>query len=73
MVQEAIASALPQPRKKTERPHPKLQAVIPFIDAILQGDRQAPRLYIDEQTPAGIQLQNLLGLLSPGREGPGKA
>ena len=43
MVREAIASALPKPRKKTERPHSKLQAAMPFIDAILQGDRQAPR------------------------------
>ena len=43
MVREAIVSALPKPRKKTERPHSKLQAAIPFIDQILQGDRQAPR------------------------------
>src|SRR5712691_1892296 len=43
MVREAIASALPKARKKTERPHSKLQAAIPFVDQILQGDRQAPR------------------------------
>jgi transposase len=43
MVREAIASALPKPRKKTERPHSKLQSAIPFIDQILQADRQAPR------------------------------
>lgn len=43
MVREAIASAWPKPRTKTERPHLKLQAAIPLIDQILQGDRQAPR------------------------------
>jgi transposase len=43
MVREAISSALPKPRKKTERPHSKLRAAIPFIDQILHGDRQAPR------------------------------
>jgi hypothetical protein len=43
MGREAMGRALPQPRKKTERPHAKLQAAIPFIDQILQGDRQAPR------------------------------
>ena len=42
-VREAMGSALPKPRKKTERPHSKRQAVLPFIDQILPGDRQAPR------------------------------
>jgi hypothetical protein len=39
----------------------------------LKAYQQAARLYIDEQTRAGVQLQNLLGLLSPGREEPDKA
>ena len=43
MVRQAVTSALPKPRKKTERPRLKLQAAIPFIDEILQSDRQAPR------------------------------
>jgi hypothetical protein len=40
---EAIGSALPKPRKKTERPRWKLKAAVEFIDAILEGDRKAPR------------------------------
>jgi transposase len=43
MVREAIGSALPKPRKKTERPRWKLKAAVEFIDAILEGDRKAPR------------------------------
>ena len=43
MVREAIRSALPNPRKKTERPRWKLKAGVEFIDAILEGDRKAPR------------------------------
>src|ERR1700728_2217094 len=43
MVREAIGSALPKPRKKTERPRFKLGEAVPFIDAILEADRKAPR------------------------------
>ena len=41
-VREALASAVPRDRKITIRPRPKLEPVIPFIDAILQGDKIAP-------------------------------
>ena len=43
MVREAIASALPRPRKKPERPRWKLKAAVQFVDAILEADRKAPR------------------------------
>jgi hypothetical protein len=33
MVREAIGSALPKPRKKTERPRWKLRAAVDFVDA----------------------------------------
>jgi transposase len=43
MVREAIGSALPKPRKKTERPRWKLKPAVDFIDTILELDRKAPR------------------------------
>lgn len=43
MVREAIGSALPTPRKKTERPRWKLKAAVEFVDGVLEADRKAPR------------------------------
>jgi transposase len=43
MVREAVGSAIPQLRKKTERPRYKLAPVAGFIDRILELDRKAPR------------------------------
>mgnify|MGYP005852766757 CR=1 FL=1 len=42
VVREAIRSAIPPARKKPDRPHWKLQAFIPQIEAMLQEDRDAP-------------------------------
>jgi transposase len=42
-VRKALASAMPAERKIPERERPKLGAAIPFIDAILEADRKAPR------------------------------
>ena len=42
-VRKALASAMPAERKIQERDRPKLAAAIPFIDAILEADRKAPR------------------------------
>ena len=42
-VRKALASAMPAERKIPERERPKLAAAIPFIDAILEADRKAPR------------------------------
>jgi len=43
MVREALANALPAHRKKPQRRRPRLAAALPFIEAILEGDRRAPR------------------------------
>ena len=42
-VRKALASAVPAERKIPERERPRLAAAIPFIDGILESDRQAPR------------------------------
>ena len=43
MVREAVRSAVPAQRKKTERPAVKMSAAAALIDAILESDRKAPR------------------------------
>src|SRR5271155_1375512 len=43
MVREAVRSAVPAQRKKTERPAVKMAAAATLIDAILESDQKAPR------------------------------
>lgn len=43
MVREALADAVPRERKVTIRRKPKLEPAMPFIEAILEADRRAPR------------------------------
>jgi hypothetical protein len=42
-VRDAVRSALPTRRKKTERPHLKIAPAAAFIDEVLAADRKAPR------------------------------
>ena len=43
MVREAIRDAVPAARKKSDRPHWKLEQFIPRIERMLEDDRNAPR------------------------------
>jgi transposase len=43
MVRQAVAGAVPPPRVYPKRVKPKLDAVVAFIDAVLDEDRSAPR------------------------------
>src|ERR1700674_3618253 len=43
MVRQALKDARPPARKRAQRRRPVIEYVIPFIESILEGDRQAPR------------------------------
>ena len=43
LVREALASAVPAPRKRPVRDRPRIGPLVAFIDAILTADQRAPR------------------------------
>jgi transposase len=43
IVRQALANALPPPRRYRQRAKPKLEAVAAFIDGVLEADLRAPR------------------------------
>ena len=43
MVREAVVNAVPVKRKTPERERPKLEPAMAFVNAVLEGDRMAPR------------------------------
>ena len=58
LVREAIQSAVPARRKKTERPHVKMAPAVEFIDAILEADRKAPRKQCGEEDLARLRARD---------------
>ena len=54
VVREAIQSAIPARRKKTERPHVKMAPAAEFIDAILEADRKARGSSATRRNASGI-------------------
>jgi hypothetical protein len=49
MVRQALADARPPERKRAQRRRPVIECVIPFIESILEGDRQAPLPRLDSR------------------------
>jgi transposase len=43
LVREALASAVPAPRKVPARARPRVEPIAAFVEAILEADRKAPR------------------------------
>lgn len=63
MVREAIHSAAPVRRKKTERPSIKMAPATAFIEAILGTDRKAPR----KQRHKAMRIDNRIRARSPNK------
>ena len=59
MVREAVGSAIPKRRKKTNRPRWKIAAVIEFVDRILETDKKA------RKTAAVIEGINAIKFTNP--------
>ncbi len=62
MVRQALASAVPPPAKERERQKPVLSELVPFIDQILEADRQAPRKQQHTAHRIWVRAQGELGV-----------